>query len=249
VEDFSAFIVVRETYRFLRHGFGAFLRRGLLTMLCAALVLFLALRGPLLNLSPQAFHTALSGLAALAVIFAVRFVIGWHRYALGPQIEGPQRLRQMLTYLHATFAITLFALIPLLAAATAVGLLGIGVSLPVGVLTAFLMAMVIGKLSLAWPAAAIGRHHVMRHGWIMSSGLVPQLVMALLLTSAPFHAAAGGLLYLHSRFDLPPAWLGPLALAVVLLLLLGIAGGATALSFSYRWRLRQDNSHWWRHDN
>ncbi len=88
----------------------------------------------------------------------------------------------------------------------------------------------------------------MRHGWIMSSGLVPRLVVTLLLTSAPFHAAAGGLLYLQARGDVPQAWLGPFALAVVVLLLLGIAAGATALSFAYRWRLRQDNSHWWRHD-
>jgi hypothetical protein len=249
VEDFSAFIVVRETYRFLRRGFGAFLRRGLLTILCATFALFLALQGPVLNMSPEAFRATLIGLAVLAALFAVKFVIGWHRYALGPEIEGAQRLRQMATYLRATLVITLLALIPPVAALTAVALLGVSIGLPVAVLTAFLMALVIGKLSLAWPAAAIGRHHVLRHGWIMSSGLVPRLVVTLLLTSAPFHAAAGGLLYLHARGDLPPGWLGPLALAVVLLVLLGIAGGATALSFAYRWRLRQDNSHWWRYDS
>ena len=220
-----------------------------MTILCAALALFLALQGTVLNLSPEAFRAVLIGLAALAVLFALQFVIGWHRYALGPEIEGTQRLRHAVTYLRATLVITLLALIPPLAAVMAVGLLGIGVSLPVAVLTAFLMALVIGKLSLAWPAAAIGRRHVMRHGWIMSSGLVPPLVVTLLLTSAPFHAAAAGLLYLHARVDPPQAWLGPLALAVALLVLLGIAGGATALSFAYRWRLRQDNSHWWRHDS
>jgi hypothetical protein len=29
--------------------------------------------------------------------------------------------------------------------------------------------------------------------------------------------------------------------------LMGITTGATALSYAYRWRLHQDNSHWWRH--
>jgi hypothetical protein len=249
VEDFSAFIVVIQTYRFLRRGFGAFLRRGLLTILCAALALFLALQDSVLNLSPETFRATLIGLALLAALFAVQFVIGWHRYALGPEIEGAQRLRQAVTYLRATLVIALLALIPPFAAVTAVVLLGAAISIPVAVLTAFLMALVIGKLSLAWPAAAIGRHHVLRHGWIMSSGLVPQLVVTLLLTSAPFHAAAGGLLYLHAGDYLPQGWLGPLALAVVLLVLLGIAAGATALSFAYRWRLRQDNSHWWRYDS
>lgn len=220
-----------------------------MTISCAALALFLALHGPLLNLSPPVFRATLGGLAVLAALLAVQFVIGWHRYAFGPQIEGSQRLRQVVTYLRATFVIALLSLIPPIAAATAVTLLGGAVSLPVTVLTAFLMAAVIGKLCLAWPAAAIGRHHVMRHGWITSSGLAPKLVVILLLTSAPFHAAAGGLLYLKARFDLAQAWLAPLALAVPLLALLGIAGGATALSLSYRWRLRQDNSHWWRHDS
>lgn len=83
---------------------------------------------------------------------------------------------------------------------------------------------------------------------IMSSGLVPQLVVCLLLTSAPFHAAAGGLLYLHARGDVPQIWFAPLALALAFLLLLGIAAGATGLSIIYRWRMRQDHSHWWRYD-
>jgi len=249
VEDFSAFIVVSETYRFLRHGFGAFLRRGLLTILCAALTLFLALQGNILNLSPQAFRATMIALAVLSALLAVQFVIGWHRYALGPEIKGAPRLRQTVTYLRATLVIALLALIPPIAAVTMLVQLGGAVSLPVAVLSGFLMAVVIGKLCLAWPAAAIGRHHVMRHGWIMSSGLVPQLLVSLLLTSAPFHAAAGGLLYLQARGDVPQAWLGPFAFALTLLLLFGIAAGATALSIIYRWRMRQDHSHWWRYDS
>jgi hypothetical protein len=247
VEDFSAFIVVVETYRFLAHAFGAFLRRGLATILCATLALYLALHETGLNLSPDAFRAVTGGFAGLAALFAVQFAIGWHRYALGPEVEGTQRLRYALTYIRASLVIGLLALIPPLGALTAVALLGGAVSAPAAVLALFLMAMVIGKLSLAWPAAAIGRRHVLRHGWVMSSGLVPQLMLTLLLTSAPFHAAAGGLLYLYAAVELPPAVFGPLALAVVLFVLLGITAGATALSFAYRWRLRQDNSHWWRH--
>ena len=224
------------------------MRRGLLTILCAALALFLALQGAVLNLPPEAVRFALIGLAALAAILAVRFVIGWHRYVLGPEVEGAQRVRQTLTYLRATFVIALLALIPPIAAVTTLTLLGVSVGPPVAILTAFLMALVIGKLCLAWPAAAIGRHHVLRHGWIMSSGLAPQLVVCLLLTSAPFHAASGGLMYLYARGDVPQIWFAPLALALAVLLLLGIAAGATGLSIIYRWRMRQDHSHWWRYD-
>jgi hypothetical protein len=247
VEDFSAFIVVVETYRFLGRAFGAFLRRGVATILCATLALFLALHETGLNLPPDALRAATAGFAGLAMLFAIQFTISWHRYALGPEIEGKPRLRHAVTYIRVSLIIALLALIAPLGALTAAAVLGGAVSVPAAVLALFLTAMVIGKLSLAWPAAAIGRRHVLRHGWIMSSGLVPQLMLTLLLTSAPFHAAAAGLLYLHMADELPQTWLGPLALAVVLLVLLGITAGATVLSFAYRWRLRQDNSHWWRH--
>ena len=181
------------------------------------------------------------------MILALRFTIGWHRYPLLPEIEGAQRWSFAVTYLRATLVILFFAVLPPIGALVAIALLGTAVSLPVTILAAFLTATAIGKLSLAWPAAAIGRRHVLRHGWVMSSGLVPRLILTLLLTSVPFHVAATGLLYLNAVFSLPSAWQGLLALAVALLVLLGITTGATALSFAYRWRLLQDNSHWWRH--
>lgn len=247
VEDFSTFILVIETYRFVARVFGSFLRRGLVVILCSAVALFLALQGGGLNLPPDVLHAVIALFAALAMILALRFTIDWHRYPLLPEIEGPQRWFFAVTYLRATLVILFFALLPPIGALAAIAVLGTAVSLPVTILAAFLTATAIGKLSLAWPAAAIGRRHVLRHGWVMSSGLVPRLILTLLLTSAPFHLAAIGLLYLNAVFSLASAWQGLLVLAVALLVLLGITTGATALSFAYRWRLLQDNSHWWRH--
>jgi hypothetical protein len=245
VEEFSAFIVVVETYRFLGRSFGAFLRRGLMTLLCAAIAIFLALYDIELNLPPEVLQAAIAGFAGLSLLFAVHFVIGWHRYALGPEVEETQVWRYTVTYIRATLVIAALVVIPLAGALTAAAVLGPAVSLPAAVLGVFLIATVIGKFALAWPAAAMGRRHVLRHGWVMSSGLVPQLVLTVLLTSGPFDAAAGGLLYASA--ELPPAFLGPLAFGAALMVLLGMTAGATALSFAYRWRLRQDNSHWWRH--
>lgn len=247
VEEFSAFIVVVETYRFLGRSFGAFLRRGFMTMLSAAVALFFAFYDSLLNFPPEVFRAILAGLIGLTLLFAVHFIIGWHRYALGPEIQGEQRMRHAVTYIRATLVIGALTLIPLCGALAAAAVLGPAVSVPAAALGAFLFASVIGKYALAWPAAAMGRRHVLRHGWVMSSGLVPQLVLTILLTSGLFDAAAGGVLYAAFELETPPAFVPPLAFGASLLVLLGITAGATALSFAYRWRLRQDNSHWWRH--
>lgn len=247
MEDFSAFIVALETYRFLLRRLRAFLRRGLWTVLCAAAALFLALHDTGLNLSPDALRGAIAVPALFAALAGIRFAIAWHRDALGPELEGTARPRFGLTYLRASLVILFCALLPPLGALVTVALLGPAVTLPATVIAAFLTAIAIGKLSLAWPAAAIGRRHVLRHGWVMSSGLAPQLTVTLLQTSLPFHAAALGLIYLDMVLVLPLVAQAALAVGAALLMLGGLAAGATALSFTYRWRLRQDNSHWWRH--
>ena len=256
MEDFSSFSVTGETYRFLARSPGAFLRRAASAIFALAGTIYLAWRQPLAD--PALARAALAGAAALTVLIAAHFAVGWHRYVLRPEIQrasGIPRLRLSLVYLAV--AAVMFALIalPPLCALIAVALLGPNAAPPIGALALIVALALIGKLALALPAAAVGKRRPLRQGWSLSGGLAPQLLLVLLLTAPSLVAAValavfGPQLIGPGREGAGAAWDWPtagMALAIAVLAMLSAAIGATALSYAYRWRLRIDNTHWWRH--
>jgi len=155
-------------------------------------------------------------LTGLEEVFAMAFAVGIHRFVLLHEAPGGFRFfrwdRHFLQYLLT--AVTLF-LLGLLAVVPAVGIAGgaagpvgsgaVGIAALFGLAFAVAAALVLSRMALTLPSAALGDGTTMRDIWDRTAGNGMRLLGVTVMTVLPFMAIQAILLHLLPAADDPLA--------------------------------------------
>jgi hypothetical protein len=152
-------------------------------------------------------HGPIYLLTALEQIFAMAFAVGVHRYVLLGEIHAGFGFfrwdRHFVRYVLVTvllFILGVLAAVPAASVASGVGPGGVqgmgGATALFGLVTLFLAAAILIRLSLLLPSAAIGDETRAKTIWEMTQGNSFRLMAATLITVLPFLIAEAALLRL-----------------------------------------------------
>jgi hypothetical protein len=248
MEDFSALRIAGETYRFLIGHIGALFARGIFAMIAGAGAIIAEFRPEIVHLPREHASLAAAACALLAVQLALHFAVGWHRRILAEpasELEPGERLSLDMAYTRNALGLLVATLAAPVVAALLVAGLGPTVSALAFPAAAFLALVVIGKLCLVLPSAAMGRHRPVSLAWRLSRGIAVKLALLLAMTVLPTSVLAVAVLAGLSSGTAGEWLLGVAGFAV--LITVGHAAAVGALSIAYGWRLREENKRWWTH--
>lgn len=257
-DNFQPFEILTDAYRFLWKEREDFLKLVMLPVVALAIlgaVLMALLPGAgtldqgMVDAAGKDQGGIRVGLADIlqllaVLVFYAMFAVAWYRRTLMPGGEGTvgsmlrwdARKMRFLIMFVAVFFITACFSFPL---ALLIGMAGlpeiIGMPVMVGV-----VAIVFGRLSLVFPAAALDRKMGLKDAWTFSKGkgwrlglimLLPPIPIAILdiMILLPLHGLLGGI-------GLGGTMTGDLVTGLVehTLSFAGIAASVTALGFAYR---------------
>jgi hypothetical protein len=138
-------------------------------------------------------HAALYLLSAAEQLFAVAYAVGLHRFVLLGEVRAAPRFFRWDRHFVQYVLLTLLLLILALAAAVIVmGVIGANGAEPgapgalFGLAVMLGVALVLSRLALALPAAALGEQKRPREIWQKTEGNSFRLLAATLLTALPF---------------------------------------------------------------
>jgi hypothetical protein len=141
-------------------------------------------------------------------LFGMMLAVGVHRYVLLAEASRGWRFfhldRYFLLYLRATLVLALLAVVamlPIVGVANAGGAPGSAGALSlIGLATIAAGAVILARLSMILPAAAIGDHRPIRALWLATHGNGLRLIAVSLLTAFPFVIADAVVFTLAGRW-------------------------------------------------
>jgi hypothetical protein len=157
----------------------------------------------LLGITVSPTSPAIYVLSAAEQVFAMAFAVGIHRFVLAGEVRrGVGFLRWDRNFVRYVLLSLLMLVLALMATIIVMAVLGIdaaGVTQPTAPAAVFALvvmlgaALVLSRMALALPAAALAEHRAARDIWRASEGNSFRLLATALLTVLPFLVAEAGL--------------------------------------------------------